>query len=186
MKIDTQRISTNGELLTYREEIKRFKVLSDLSASGQYRFPDPVTVRMMVTPEGDMFKVKGQVATTVHLACSRCLVDYPLDLSKSVSLLFSKEIPEDVHRGDDEVELTAEKIGLIYFQGEEIDLREAIEEQVVMALPYKPLCRPDCRGLCPQCGADLNTESCKCKKENAMSPFAVLSGRQWPDGKKDT
>ncbi len=184
MKIETLQIPTTGLLLTYREEVKRFKVLSDLTASGQYGFPTPITVRLTVTPEGDMFKIKGRADTTVHLACSRCLIEFAYELSRNFSLLFSKEIPEDVHRGDDEVELTADKIGLIYFEGEQIDLREAIEEQVVMALPYKPLCRKDCRGLCSQCGADLNTSACQCKKENTMSPFAVLQGRQWPAVKK--
>jgi len=186
MIIEIQHLPSSGASFSYSEPVKRFAVLSELTASGQGRFADPVVINLTIVPERDMFLVKGTVAATVQLSCSRCLADYQSRLSRKFTLRFSKEIPDDLHRGDDEeVELTAEKIGLIYFEGEEIHLRDAVEEQLVMALPYKPLCKDDCKGLCPKCGADLNVEPCSCTADRSMNPFEVLKHRQWPKGEEE-
>ncbi len=58
-----------------------------------------------------------------------------------------------------EVELSAEDMGIVNFQGEIINLKNTIQEQVVMEFPLKALCKPDCKGLCPICGADLNSRA---------------------------
>ena len=64
---------------------------------------------------------------------------------------------------------------MIPFTGEELDLCEAVQEQVIMALPVRPLCREDCRGLCPVCGADLNEESCTCAEKTVDPRWKALS-----------
>jgi len=68
----------------------------------------------------------------------------------------------------------AEDAGLIGFRGEEIDLTEGIQEQLVLGLPMRPLCREDCKGLCAACGADLNVDECNCRQQHPASPFAAL------------
>ena len=73
-----------------------------------------------------------------------------------------------------EIELKLEDVGLLYFRGEEINLQQGIQEQVVMALPVQPLCGRNCKGLCPQCGSDLNLKDCKCEREVNSNKFAVL------------
>jgi uncharacterized protein len=75
---------------------------------------------------------------------------------------------------EEEVELRVEDIGLIYFRGEEINLRDGIQEQVVMAFPLRFLCTEACKGLCTQCGADLNQGDCGCKVEPTTNKFAAL------------
>jgi uncharacterized protein len=75
----------------------------------------------------------------------------------------------------EEIELTADDLGLISFEGDEIDLVDGIQEQVIMALPFKPLCREGCRGLCPQCGADLNLGDCACSEPPVLEgKFSIL------------
>lgn len=71
---------------------------------------------------------------------------------------------------------------MIPFEGDSIDLREGLGEQVIMGLPFKPLCDPGCKGLCSRCGADLNRESCSCDAVSSESPFAAL--KNWSDGKR--
>ena len=56
-----------------------------------------------------------------------------------------------------------------------MDLEAIIREQIILMVPLKPLCREDCRGLCPNCGANLNLESCDCKTDKSDSPFAQLA-----------
>ena len=80
--------------------------------------------------------------------------------------------PEDVE--PEEIEISAQDMGLIYFQGEEVNLRDGIQEQVVMAFPIRPLCRENCRGLCAACGADLNQVDCGCDLTPVSNKFAAL------------
>ncbi len=60
------------------------------------------------------------------------------------------------------------------YSGEKIDLSEFLKEQIVLSLPYKLLCKEDCKGLCPKCGTNLNIEKCNCKNNWEDSKFAVL------------
>ncbi|MBZ0251760.1 MAG: DUF177 domain-containing protein, partial [Candidatus Methylomirabilis sp.] len=62
------------------------------------------------------------------------------------------------------------------YDGEKIDLTALLDEQLSLNAPIQPLCRPDCRGLCPVCGADLNTIPCSCAPERMPSPFEKLKG----------
>ncbi|MFN7623911.1 MAG: DUF177 domain-containing protein, partial [Acidobacteriota bacterium] len=62
-----------------------------------------------------------------------------------------------------EIELTADDLGISVYENDQIDLDEMVVEQLELSLPFRLLCQEDCRGLCPQCGADLNTEACDCQ-----------------------
>lgn len=173
-------------VLSFKEATESFSVLAELKDSGQCRIDDPINITVSILPEKEMFKVKGSISFTVRLACGRCLTDVAFCLSRRFTLRYSRQIPADVHRNDGtEVEVTADSIGLIYFQGDEIDLRHTIQEQVVMALPFRPLCREGCKGLCPRCGTDLNQERCACRVDHSDSPFEVLQQRHWPGNEQD-
>ena len=63
----------------------------------------------------------------------------------------------------DDGELHADDTAATFYRDDEIDLGELMREQFYLALPMKPLCRPDCKGLCPQCGTSLNTDTCQCE-----------------------
>jgi len=67
--------------------------------------------------------------------------------------------------GYDSDTLRAEDLEFSLYEGEEVDLGPLIREQVLLALPTRPLCRDDCRGLCPQCGINLNHAECGCRVE---------------------
>ena len=63
-----------------------------------------------------------------------------------------------------EVEVDEEDMDVYSYQGEEVDLEPLLREQVILAVPFAPLCREDCKGLCPVCGIDLNTGTCTCDR----------------------
>lgn len=181
MKIQIQHIPAQGVALAYRKEAREFPILKQLEDEGQCRFTDPIVIELAAMAERDLVSVSGYIGTTVQLDCSRCLEAFSLPMQRRFTLRFSREIPADLHAGrSEEVELTADAIGLVYFKGEEIDLKTAMQEQVVLALPLKPLCREDCKGLCPHCGTDLNVATCACGGATVSSPFAVLKNRSWP------
>jgi uncharacterized protein len=122
-----------------------------------------------------MVEVSGQVVTRAEMACSRCLNPAEVLVDSTFDLTYTRELPELGDEGGDEgIEITAEDMGLILFDGEEIDLREAVQEQVILALPIHPLCSRSCRGLCAQCGVDLNEQECSCGPQDYNIKFSAL------------
>jgi uncharacterized protein len=123
-----------------------------------------------------MVEIEGSISTAVRLSCGRCLQSFETPVESSFALTYKQKEPDTDESGSsqEELELTAEDMGLIYYQGEEINLQNEIQEQVVMAFPLRTLCKQDCKGLCPQCGADLNNEVCDCDRSPPAGKFAAL------------
>jgi uncharacterized protein len=124
-----------------------------------------------------MIEVKGQIDTIVRLPCGRCLKEYETPLKSRFDLTYVRRIPgtqEDEDEEQEEVEIRAAEMGLIYFEGEEINLQNGIQEQVILAFPIKALCRENCKGLCSSCGNDLNPGDCGCDRQPPDGRFAAL------------
>ena len=149
--------------------------------SGECELAQPLVIDLDVLPMSDFIRVKGRFRTTLRQACVRCLEGFDRMLQSRFTLDYSREIPKDVHKNDSEgIELTAQQIGMIYFGGDEIDFTDALQEQVILAIPYKPLCNENCKGLCPQCGGNLNHGPCQCREKTAEGPFAILKNLKLP------
>jgi uncharacterized protein len=159
----------------FEEDPQVFPIIAEMVKNRECEFLEPLKIRLKAFSVRDVFEVQGTFWTNVRLPCSRCLKDFDCPLASDFELTYTKEIPgmTDVF-DDEEIELRAEEIGMIYFKGEEINLEQGIQEQVVMAFPLQPLCDDNCRGLCPICGSDLNRGDCGCKRESAPNKFAVL------------
>jgi len=164
----------------------KIQVLADLHAKVDVGFDAPLEVDLRASRSGDMIMVRGHLATRVEMACARCLAPHlqTIELDFDLSYLHAPGPGEDSGGsmgGDKEREIDAREAGLIHFQGDSIDLSDGIGEQLIMGLPFKPLCDSDCKGLCSRCGADLNREACACASASAESPFAVLKALQGKD-----
>jgi len=173
MRIHVDQIKDSGLLLSYAEPAESFSVLSQLERDDECHFLTRIATRLQVTRISDMVKVDGELKTSVRLACDRCLNEFETDLESVFTLTYCRDVSDEPD-GEDEVELSPEDLGLLAFHGEQIDFRQAIEEQVVLALPLRNLCSEDCKGLCPQCGADLNLTGCTCAKVVPAGKFAAL------------
>lgn len=110
--------------------------------------------------DGNHLVVQGTVHTTGMYSCSRCLTPVSVDRNATLSEVYGTEaeLPEDI----------------LPYNGEYIDLTETIREILILSEPMKVLCRPDCKGLCPQCGADLNQGPCSCPTDSIDLRMAVL------------
>jgi len=173
--IRIDEIKDDGLTLVREERPESFPALAEVVASGESAFVAPLTVELKAFWVGEMIEVEGTIQTRVRLECGRCLVEYDEPLVTRFALTFVRELPEVAGEPDDEeIELSAEEMGLIPLAGDEIDLGEALAEQVIMALPMRPLCQPECRGLCPQCGANLNEADCGCAPRVFNPKFAAL------------
>jgi uncharacterized protein len=174
-KIVLSQIPAGGSALLYEKKASVFPTLKQMIEAGEVAFDGPLTFELMVLFERDMIRVDGQLQANLVLTCSRCLESFKNRIEHPFTLRFARQAIRDarLERGA-EVELTTDQIGLSFFDGEEIDLRDALQEQIILALPYKPLCREACKGLCPHCGADLNRESCQCRERVQGGPFDRL------------
>ena len=132
--------------------------------------------------DGTHVFVNGTFDGFLTVACSRCVGPTKLVLHEDLRVTFMppSEMPEeDAAASDDGAEVPAEDLDLFPFDGERVDLEPLLREQFVLAIPYAPLCREDCAGLCPQCGIDRNTATCTCEKP--IDPrLAALKGLKLP------
>jgi uncharacterized protein len=119
------------------------------------------------------FRLKGSMSAAVELECGRCLEPFRLELDEALDLLF---LPSSANAGSsaEEHELKDEDLAVSFYRDDEIDLSLLIREQLYLALPMKPMCRADCAGLCPACGANLNLTRCDCTRETADPRLASL------------
>lgn len=175
MLVRIEDIKEKGLALEYSGPVGSFSALVDLQQDGGCRFTEPIRFSGRALSLGGLIEIEGEVSTAVELLCGRCLETFNLSLSSSFAMTFSRGLPVvGSDDGEDEVELSAEEMGLIPFDGDELDLREPVQDQILMALPLQALCRDDCRGLCPQCGVDLNQTNCGCEPPAFNSRFAAL------------
>lgn len=126
----------------------------------------PLDVDLTARSVGEGVFLRGRLRTTVRLACRRCLTSVEQEIDDVVDLFFEPLGPED-EEAEGEVYPLPER-------GDELDLREAVREQVLLREPQFGLCSEACRGLCPQCGTDRNTGQCDCVPEPAASPWDAL------------
>lgn len=124
--------------------------------------------------------IDGVVEGAFSLECSRCLARYGPRFREPFRLVLEPagdRVPADPEAAAALARdgmCLGDEPGIGWYSGPEIDLRSAVLELMQLALPVQPLCREDCRGLCPRCGVDRNVEECRCKAASPESPFAVL------------
>lgn len=169
LKLD--EIPEEGLDLKWQEE--RASLLAYLGSLSKidFDFESPLQSEVNIKKAGRSVLITGKVQTTLRLQCVRCLKEfsYPLSSIFELNLHPLKEAPSE-----EEIELGSEEMESSFFKGEEIHLSEVACEQIFLEIPYQPICREDCKGLCPICGKELNLSACECVKEEFPSGFSVL------------
>ncbi len=177
---------------TFRETV----LVEDIPEGGLHRayddmpglFADTDDCKAVSTVAGTAFLQKirggvylqGEVAAEIGLICDRCLTDFNRNIRIKFSYIL---LGRPVSEIKEQIELKDEDMEISFFDGIEVPLADLFREQILLQIPMKHLCREDCRGLCPICGADLNREKCACHSRKPENPFAVLkkisvSGKQ--------
>ncbi|MDD4357892.1 MAG: DUF177 domain-containing protein [Smithellaceae bacterium] len=127
-------------------------------------------VNCFITRAGDTIFIRGELAAQISQECSRCLelATIPIGGDFTYTLVPVKEETAE------NMELTAQELETSCYRGDFIDLAPIICEQIVLRVPMKILCTEDCKGLCPRCGINLNTDSCYCHSDVVDDRLAVL------------
>lgn len=139
--------------------------------TDDYAVAGSVALALRVRKDGEKWRISGSVRTVLSLACSRCLERYEMPGNLTVDLLY---LPASANRGGEESEIAEEDLSIAFYRDNQIDLLQMVHEQCQLALPMKPLCRDECRGLCPLCGTNRNERSCGCDATWRDPRFAAL------------
>jgi uncharacterized protein len=123
----------------------------------------------------------GKLVGKIVVACGRCVtpVELPIDEQMQITFMPKSEMATDDDESEEGAEVNAGELDVFPYDGERIELEPVFREQFVLAIPYAPLCKDDCKGLCSQCGIDKNTSTCTC--EPPIDPrLAPLKGLKLP------
>jgi uncharacterized protein len=142
--------------------------------TSDFRQSEPLEVRATAELLEGQIRITGDLHTRVEMVCARCLEPVTEDVAREFDLFYR---PIASMTREEEERLKLDDTEIAFFEGEGLFLTDVLAEQVLLALPMKAICRSDCRGLCAQCGVNLNNEECRCEVHVAdprMAPLARL------------
>jgi uncharacterized protein len=182
MKIPVDRLTDSPAWFRFEGDSDWWQSALTPSAGLPGEIEEPIAVSCRAHRMGEDLYLEGAVEGAVQLECGRCLARYRHGFNEAFRFVLEpagNRVP-----ADPEGAAALAKDGLClgdeleagWFRGNEIRLGSVFLELVLLALPVKPLCREDCAGLCPQCGANLAATVCSCEQAKSDSPFAVLEG----------
>ena len=150
MRLDVKSIiNTPGGGIEFKEELD----FSDVDFGGVYPAVRPVSVVGMVRNIAGMLKLTAGIDTELSCVCDRCGAPFGKHFHVSVERMLAGELEDE--ENDD----------ILLLDDGAFDLDELAREAFILNMDTKTLCREDCKGLCSGCGANLNVEPCRCKKE---------------------
>jgi len=168
MKLRIDDITAEERELSFAEPEGEINRTLDRGPVSEYRLDRPVQVGLLYYRAGTELFLTGEVEAEGIASCARCVEEFRVERNRAFRYVFApKAIGYDSRQGPDDLEFSV-------YEGDSVDLTPLVREQVLLALTDRPLCREDCRGLCPQCGANLNEKVCGCAVEKLDPRLSVL------------
>ncbi len=168
-----------SEILTHGVTVSSPVPLAQLGLANETWWTDgPVRVNLIVTRESEVILVDGDISAALRFPCSRCLKEctYAVNSAVHVSL-----VPADEdEKSDGAHQLQADELEQLYYREGGVETDDMVRDQLLLSIPMRVLCRPDCRGLCASCGKNLNEGSCGCPPPAASRLAEQL--KQWQRG----
>ena len=153
-----------NKIRTAQERFEKVYEPGQLGTDPDFKVVAPVSLAFDIFKDKEQFRLVGRVQTTLELNCGRCLEPLTLPVDADFDLRYHPRA-ENTGGGEDEREIEEDDLTTAFYENDEIDLGHLMREQFNLSLPMKPLCRDECRGLCPVCGTNLNRSTCDCKRE---------------------
>jgi len=165
------------DLRRFRSPLERVERTFEPAAFGaeDFRITAPIELSTDVRKDGQKFRLVGTLSTAVEMPCSRCLDPLTIPVQTAFDLMFLPQA-DAAERDELEHKIDDDDVGVSFYSDDTIDLGQLVREQIYLTLPMKPLCRPDCRGLCPICGNNRNLAPCQCKEDWVDPRLDVLKG----------
>jgi len=163
MKVEFRQVKAGGSEFSFSVPATDL----ELEIEG-FKFSEPIEVELTATKSGDEIVFQGKVSTLIEAECARCLELFEKRISSKMQFVVQfMDVggPEDT--GDDDFVVLPKTT-------EDYDISDRVRETIILELPYKPLCKADCKGLCPMCGADLNETDCGCTQDKTDERWDAL------------
>src|SRR5207253_7415788 len=160
-----------NKIRTAQERFEQVYAPGRLPAEEDFRLAAPVSLAFDIFKDKEQFRLVGRVQTTLELPCSRCLESFMLPVEQTFDLRYQ---PHARNTGEGEREIEEDDLTTAFYEDDEIDLGQLMREQFYLALPMKPLCADDCKGLCPASGANRNRTTCDCNRSCEHPRLAAL------------
>jgi len=146
--------------------------------TAEFQQSGNLKVRGVAELVGGEIRFRGHLTTRLHATCDRCLGPVEMGVDSDFDLTYR---PMSTIAREEEIEVRADELEVGFYTGPGIETADVVTEQVNLFMPMQVVCRPDCLGLCPTCGANRNLEVCHCVQAHQESPLATLldkSGRR--------
>lgn len=184
MKILVDRLKDTPTAFEFRETESWRAAAEELIPELRGPLAAPIEVRLRAHRMAQDLYVEGRLSGAIELQCGRCLVRYRAPLSEPFRLVLSpagSRVPAEPEAAEALARFgmcLGDALETGWFQGYEIDFGGFFREIVTLAIPVQPLCKEQCKGLCPHCGADRNADPdigpCGCREQRPKTAFAVL------------
>jgi uncharacterized protein len=175
VKIRIEDITADAKDIAFAEpELEINRILSE-GPIREYHLDAPVDVAVSYYRAGTELFFTGSLISHTTAICARCAEEFDAATDRPFRFVLS---PKAI--GYDSDTLRAEDLEFSLYEGSEVDLSPLIREQVLLALPTRPLCREDCLGLCPHCGINLNHAECDCASPNLDPRLEALRSIKLP------
>jgi uncharacterized protein len=168
MRLDLSQIRTPHE---HFERVFPPEAFGAPPADADFKVASPVKLAFEIDKDKSTFRLVGHTVTTLETRCSRCLEPMVVPVDAAFDLRYQ---PHTENTGEGEREIEEDDLTTAFYQNDEIDLEHLMREQFYLALPMKPLCTDDCKGLCVMCGTNLNRSTCDCKRDFDDPRFDAL------------
>jgi uncharacterized protein len=166
MRIELDRLRETGDRFAHQYEPAEL-----LLDEEHARLTEPPEITGRVQTSGHEVRLKGRITARAEIDCDRCLKSVAVPVETEFDVTY---VPEEDYRASEAAELQEEDLSLSVFDGETIDVDELVREQLLLALPTRALCTEECKGLCPVCGADRNSDACDCETKEVDPRWAGL------------
>ena len=170
MKLRVEDITGEAKELSFSEPEGDVNRILEKGPLTEFRIEEPIGVQVSYYRAGTELFFEGALHASTTATCARCAEEFAAPSDRDFRFVLS---PKSVGFNG-EKDLRDEDLEFSLYEGDQIDLSPLIREQFLLSLPTRPLCREDCRGLCPKCGVNLNHTQCDCSTEVGHPGLAAL------------
>jgi len=170
VKLRVDDITADAKELSFAEPEADVNRVLEKGPLTEFHVREPIAVKVSYYRAGPELFFQGDMHASTAATCARCAEEFVAPSGRNFRFILA---PRAIGFAG-EKDLRDEDLEFSLYDGDQVDLSPLIREQFLLSLPTRPLCREDCRGLCPKCGVNLNHTQCDCAAETGHPGFAAL------------
>lgn len=184
MQIDLSQLDPDGHRVEESFDGDALRVEGRRRQPSEVR-PRSATLRAWIRPEGPLVRASGSIEGDAAAECDRCLKPVEVRVVGDFDQRYSFEAVTPPETRDAELTLEDDDLDVVDLDSPMLDTEELAREQFILATPIRVVCSEGCEGLCPECGADLNTGACGCAPQTTDSRWDALKNLKLEDRGSD-